>query len=304
MPSLSILRPCWLAMNRQLIGQQSVFILRKFSDDRDSRFKKVSSKFDDGLFMMKHEDHKLVLSYWTPLRQVVKCFVKNDDDRKSVKLFDVDQKLNIDDSTPLGTAFQANEKILLKGKDQSILLDFDGSQSGLKKWISSTEIVNNEPVDELERKRIVLLQSYVPMLQNFEKILIESSSSSAIRFKWIGLFLLSSQLGFLGRLIWFEYSWDIMEPITWCVTYSATILTFCYYVITSQEYQYPQAERRMAIKHFCESYSKRAFDLNSFTQLHQQIKSLDKQIRKMKQKALSQPIVSPPTVSDHQTIIN
>ena len=62
-------------------------------------------------------------------------------------MFDVDQKLKIDDSTPLGTAFQANEKILLKGKEQSVLLDFDGSQSGLKKWLSSTEIVNNEPID-------------------------------------------------------------------------------------------------------------------------------------------------------------
>ena len=273
-----------MTLNRPVFGQNSVYILRRFSDDKDDRFRKISSKFDDGLFHMKYEDKQLVLSYWTPLRQVIKCFVKDDDDRKEIKLLDGKQKVKIDESTPLGTAFQANEKILMQSKKKSILLDFDGSQSGLKKWLSSTEVVESEPIDELERKKNVLLQSYVPMLQNFEKILIESHSSSAIRFKWIGLFLLSSQLGFLGRLIWFEYSWDIMEPITWCVTYSATILTFSYYVITSQEYQYPQAEKRMAIKHFCEKHSKKQFDLNSFTQLHQQIKFLEKQIREKKKK--------------------
>jgi calcium uniporter protein, mitochondrial len=30
---------------------------------------------------------------------------------------------------------------------------------------------------------------------------------------WVGLGLMSAQFGVLARLTWWEYSWDIMEPV-------------------------------------------------------------------------------------------
>lgn len=137
------------------------------------------------------------------------------------------------------------------------------------------------------------MQSYTPLVQDFEKILAECRGSSSRKFKWLGLFLVSVPLGFVGRLTWFEYSWDIMEPFTWCITYAWGIIAFGYYVMTSQEYQYPQVERRMAIKHFCDSYGKKNFDLTSFTTLHQQIKQLNDQIIKLKAKELEKNQSSP-----------
>jgi hypothetical protein len=35
---------------------------------------------------------------------------------------------------------------------------------------------------------------------------------------WAGLALMGVQFGALARLTWEEYSWDIMEPITYFVT--------------------------------------------------------------------------------------
>lgn len=51
---------------------------------------------------------------------------------------------------------------------------------------------------------------------------------------WVGLGLMGFQFGFLARLTWFEYSWDIMEPITYFVTYGTSIVMFAYYVLTKQ----------------------------------------------------------------------
>ena len=42
------------------------------------------------------------------------------------------------------------------------------------------------------------------------------------------------QFGALARLTWWEYSWDIMEPITYFVTYGTSIAAFAYYVLTKQ----------------------------------------------------------------------
>ena len=42
------------------------------------------------------------------------------------------------------------------------------------------------------------------------------------------------QFGILARLTWWEYSWDIMEPVTYFVTYGTTMAMFAYYVCTKQ----------------------------------------------------------------------
>lgn len=53
------------------------------------------------------------------------------------------------------------------------------------------------------------------LMDDFNKIVLKAKNDAHTKFKWGGLFLLSAQLGFVARLTWFEYSWDIMEPITW-----------------------------------------------------------------------------------------
>lgn len=42
------------------------------------------------------------------------------------------------------------------------------------------------------------------------------------------------QFGLLARLTWWEYSWDIMEPVTYFVGYGTAIAMYAYYVITRQ----------------------------------------------------------------------
>jgi len=72
-------------------------------------------------------------------------------------------------------------------------------------------------IQDLEQQRNLLLNTYFPLLEKFESILRESQSAWRLRFSWIALLGMSAQLGCLGRLIWYEYSWDIMEPITYCL---------------------------------------------------------------------------------------
>lgn len=45
---------------------------------------------------------------------------------------------------------------------------------------------------------------------------------------------MGTQFGFMARLTWWEYSWDVMEPVTYFVGYATAIAMFAYYVITRQ----------------------------------------------------------------------
>jgi hypothetical protein len=51
---------------------------------------------------------------------------------------------------------------------------------------------------------------------------------------WVGLALMGVQFGFLARLTWWEYSWDIMEPVTYFITYGTTIAMYAYFVLTKR----------------------------------------------------------------------
>lgn len=51
---------------------------------------------------------------------------------------------------------------------------------------------------------------------------------------WVGLGLMSVQFGILARLTWWEYSWDIMEPVTYFVTYGTAMAAYAYYCLTRQ----------------------------------------------------------------------
>lgn len=51
---------------------------------------------------------------------------------------------------------------------------------------------------------------------------------------WVGLGFMSVQFGILARLTWWEYSWDIMEPVTYFVTYGTAMAAYAYYALTKQ----------------------------------------------------------------------
>ena len=75
---------------------------------------------------------------------------------------------------------------------------------------------------------------YVYMVVQLKHELAVKAEKRTNRLTWVGLSLMGLQFGLLARLTWWEYSWDIMEPVTYFVGYGSAIAMFGYYILTKQ----------------------------------------------------------------------
>lgn len=67
------------------------------------------------------------------------------------------------------------------------------------------------------------------------KLQIDGSSTQRTNLAvWASMAFMSVQFGFLARLTWWEYSWDIMEPVTYFIGSGMSMLMFAYFLITRQ----------------------------------------------------------------------
>ncbi|XP_021947418.1 calcium uniporter protein, mitochondrial [Folsomia candida] len=130
---------------------------------------------------------------------------------------------------------------------------------------------------ELERLKGLLF----PLEEKREQ-LNELSLKRTNTMTWVGLGLMSVQFGILARLTWWEYSWDIMEPVTYFVTYGTAILCYAYFVLTKQEYVLPQVTDRQYLISFHKGAKKVGLDVNKYNQLRDKIHKIETDLNRLR----------------------
>lgn len=99
---------------------------------------------------------------------------------------------------------------------------------------------------------------------------------------WVGLGLMSVQFGVLARLTWWEYSWDIMEPVTYFVTYGTAMAAYAYFVLTKQEYILPDVKDRQHLITLHKSAKKAGINLAEYNDVKRQIAEIEHDLRRLR----------------------
>ncbi|XP_035993482.1 calcium uniporter protein, mitochondrial [Fundulus heteroclitus] len=136
-----------------------------------------------------------------------------------------------------------------------------------------------------ERQLLERLDSIKQELSPLEKTKAQLSRAAEFhtsRAVWTGMALLSVQAGALGWLTWWVYSWDVMEPVTYFITYGTSMGVFAYYILTKQDYVYPDAKDRQFLRYFYKGARKKQFNVEKYNRLKDELEQVEEDLRRLK----------------------
>ncbi|XP_013929667.1 PREDICTED: calcium uniporter protein, mitochondrial [Thamnophis sirtalis] len=136
-----------------------------------------------------------------------------------------------------------------------------------------------------EKELIGRIEDLKQQLAPMEKVRMEICRKAEKRTTWLlwgGLAYMATQFGILARLTWWEYSWDIMEPVTYFITYGSAMAMYAYFVVTRQEYVYPDARDRQYLLFFHKGARKTRFDLEKYNQLKDAIAQAELDLKRLR----------------------
>uniref|UniRef100_A0A8V0XHW3 Calcium uniporter regulatory subunit MCUb n=1 Tax=Gallus gallus TaxID=9031 RepID=A0A8V0XHW3_CHICK len=123
---------------------------------------------------------------------------------------------------------------------------------------------------ELLQKLDHLKEQLMPLEQMKARIM-DSADAKTSRLLWVGLALMSTQGGALAWLTWWVYSWDIMEPVTYFITYGSAMAFYAYFVLTKQDYVYPDAKDRQLLHYFYRKSKAQHFNVEQYNKLKEEL---------------------------------
>ncbi|XP_073057381.1 calcium uniporter protein 5, mitochondrial-like [Primulina eburnea] len=92
------------------------------------------------------------------------------------------------------------------------------------------------------------------------------------RILWTGLGLAVAQVGFFFRLTFWEFSWDVMEPIAFFTTTTGIIIGYAYFLVTSRDPSYQDLLKRLFLSRQRKLIKKYNFDIQRFLELQNKCK--------------------------------
>uniref|UniRef100_A0A6I8PHD3 Calcium uniporter regulatory subunit MCUb n=1 Tax=Ornithorhynchus anatinus TaxID=9258 RepID=A0A6I8PHD3_ORNAN len=131
-------------------------------------------------------------------------------------------------------------------------------------------------------EKVDSLKEQLRPLEQLKERIEAGSEAKTNRLMWAGLALLSTQGGALAWLTWWVYSWDIMEPVTYFVTFGSSMAFFAYFLLTRQDYSYPAIKDRQFLHFFYRRSKRRHFDVEKYNRLKEELKEAEESLRRLR----------------------
>lgn len=132
-----------------------------------------------------------------------------------------------------------------------------------------------EKVVDLVRRAVplALAPENDPRKEEFERLREKKEAIDRLAHKqvrrilWSGLGFFMCQVGLFFRLTFWEFSWDVMEPIAFFTTASGLLVGYAYFLITSRDPTYQDFMERLFLSRQRKLCAAHKFDMERFMEL-------------------------------------
>ncbi|XP_074198529.1 calcium uniporter regulatory subunit MCUb, mitochondrial isoform X3 [Camelus bactrianus] len=144
-------------------------------------------------------------------------------------------------------------------------------------------------LEEFQKKRehhllekIDYLKGQLQPLEQMKAKIEDRSEAKTSGLLWAGLAVLSVQGGAMAWLTWWVYSWDIMEPVTYFITFANSMVFFAYFIVTRQDYTYSAVKSRQFLHFFHKKSKQQHFDVVQYNQLKEDLAKATEALRRVR----------------------
>ncbi|XP_053112392.1 calcium uniporter regulatory subunit MCUb, mitochondrial isoform X2 [Hemicordylus capensis] len=207
--------------------------------------------------------------------------------------------------TPDGSAISASTlmevllmndfKLVINGAEYSInpplkdkistehATEMDDIKSMVYRLFTALHLEDHQITRERElMQKIELLKEELLPLEQMKAGISAHVDAKTSRLLWIGLALMSAQGGALAWLTWWVYSWDIMEPVTYFITYGSAMAFYAYFVLTKQDYVYPDARDRQFLHYFHRKAKTQSFSVDQYNKLKEDLAEVEESLKRLR----------------------
>lgn len=152
--------------------------------------------------------------------------------------------------------------------------------SGVVLLFRDKAYLHPEKVVDLVRRAVPLAlapdndtrQAEFKQLQEKKEEIDKLAHKQVRRVLWTGLGFFMIQVGIFFRLTFWEFSWDVMEPIAFFTTTSGLLVGYAYFVITSRDPTYQDFMERMFESRRRKLCVKHGFNMEKYLELQKHCK--------------------------------
>jgi len=146
-----------------------------------------------------------------------------------------------------------------------------------KEYIVTPQLHRAGKVGISENELNTLKKEFLPLYLQKKELDAKANSYTNL-VVYGGLGYLVAQWAFLARLTWWEFNWDVMEPVTYFVTFGTAVLGYIYFVATKREYSYENFREGITISRMRKLYEKNGFDVDKYFFLQHKLNQIDQEI--------------------------
>ncbi|XP_021910082.1 calcium uniporter protein 5, mitochondrial-like [Carica papaya] len=111
------------------------------------------------------------------------------------------------------------------------------------------------------------------MLQERKEEIDVLAHKQVTRILWTGLGAAVVQVLLFFRLTFWEFSWDVMEPVAFFTTATGIVIGYAYFLFTARDPTYQDLMKRLFLSRQRKMFKKHNFDVNRFKELQQKCKT-------------------------------